>query len=45
LPPLADVTLIAVNQRHIVLRGVETLKTARGNVEVVQEWVIGARLD
>ena len=45
LPPLADVSLVSVTNRHMILRGVETLKTARGKVEVVQEWIIGARLD
>lgn len=45
LSPLADVALVAMNKRHFVLRGIETLQTARGKVEVVQEWVIGARLD
>jgi len=45
LPPLADVALVAVTNRHIILRGIETLKTARGNVEVVQAWLIGAPLD
>jgi len=45
LPPLLDVVLASVTSRHLVLRGVETLKTARGKVEVVQEWIVGARLD
>lgn len=45
LPPLADVVLAGVTKRHFILRGVETLRTARGKVEVMQEWLIGARLD
>ena len=45
LPPPANVTLAALNKRHFIQRGIETLHTARGKVEVVQEWVIGARLD
>ena len=45
LSPLADVALVSVTNRHMILRGVETLKTARGEVEVMQEWIVGARLD
>jgi hypothetical protein len=45
LPPLHDVVLARVDQWRIVLRGIETLKTSRGEVQVVQEWHVGARLD
>lgn len=45
LPPLHDVVLSRVDQWRIVLRGIETLKTSRGEVQVVQEWHVGARLD
>lgn len=45
LPPLADVSLVSVTTRHLILRGLETLNTSRGKVEVTQVWIVGARLD